>query len=474
MSTQGSTSSGRLDGRGDDWIAELIALSERYGDSVPRYTSYPTAPSWSDDFGAVDHRRALAECRGAPALYVHVPFCRSLCHYCACNKVITRKPELPARYLDAIEVEVGAVRDLVPAPEPAPQLHWGGGTPTHLTPDQVERLHRTVTDAFPLAEGAEVSIEVDPRVTTPEHVATLRACGFNRMSLGVQDFDERVQRAISREQSFAQTRSLLEQARHAGFASVGFDLIYGLPFQTAESFGRTLDRVLELSPDRIALYSYAHVTWVAKQQRSFERVDLPAPETKLRIFALAISRLGENGYEPIGLDHFARTADPLARARRDGSLRRNFMGYTTQPGEALLAFGPSAISELPAAFVQNQRDLDAWQDAVAQGGLATLRGHVFSAEDRIRRAVIEQIMCHGRMDPATFAPVLDEPFEEHFAAELRHVEALERDGLVSGCEGGGFLLSDMGRLLSRHVAATFDAYLARQRASSSPMFSRAI
>jgi oxygen-independent coproporphyrinogen-3 oxidase len=356
-----------------DHVEEILP---RYAIDGPRYTSYPTAPVWSESYGPEDFRAELERTDVGPneplSVYVHVPFCRSLCHFCACNKVITTKQDLPLRYLDAVAREVEAVRAAVAVPRLATQHHWGGGTPTHLDPEQVRRLHHIVTEAFPSAEGAEVSIEVDPRVTSAEHVAALRECGFNRISMGVQDFDPRVQEAIHRIQPAEQTAGLVEWSRAAGFESVNFDLIYGLPYQTEETFGRSLDRVLELAPDRLALYSYAHVTWLAKQQRGFERKHLPSPEVKLRIMLLAIRRLLAAGYVFIGLDHFAKPGDELAQALLGRTLRRNFMGHTTQAGVDLLGFGPSAISELRGSYAQSQRQLGAWHEVLEQGVLATL------------------------------------------------------------------------------------------------------
>ncbi|MEE8507421.1 MAG: oxygen-independent coproporphyrinogen III oxidase, partial [Myxococcota bacterium] len=345
-------------------LARVEAILPRYAIEGPRYTSYPTAPVWKESFGVEQFKTELASGSAEEisvagegdglSLYVHVPFCRSLCHFCACNKIITSKAELPLRFLDTIEREVAAVREAT-GPRTATQQHWGGGTPTHLTPDQLTRLFRIVTDAFPMRAEAEISIEVDPRVTTDEHVAALRACGFNRISMGVQDFEPKVQQAIHRIQPVEQTRHLVEVSRASGFSGVNFDLIYGLPYQTEESFARTLDQVLEIAPDRLALYSYAHVTWLAKQQRGFERQDLPGPSTKLRIMLGAIERFVDAGYRFIGLDHFASSEDELSKALADRTLRRNFMGHTTQAGVDLIGFGPSAISELRASYAQSHR-----------------------------------------------------------------------------------------------------------------------
>jgi oxygen-independent coproporphyrinogen-3 oxidase len=450
----------------------------RYAGEGPRYTSYPTAPVWSEAYGAAQLREELGRRDVGPAeglsLYVHVPFCESLCHFCACNKVVTRNRELALGYLDAIEREVAAMREALAAPRPATQLHWGGGTPTYLSPEQIRRLYRTLADAFPLAPGAELGIEVDPRVTTEAHVEALRECGFNRLSMGVQDFDPRVQAAVHRIQPVAQTGALVERARASGFASVNFDLIYGLPHQTEETFAATLDAVIGLAPDRIALYSYAHVTWLAKQQRGFERKDLPPAPVKLRIFLGAIRRFLEAGYRFIGLDHFALPEDELCRALEEKTLRRNFMGHTTQAGVDLLGFGPSAISEVRGSYAQSERQLAAWEGAVRARGLATMRGHRPTADDRERRFVIERILCHAELRASEFAREFGRPFAEAYAQELASLGEAARDGLVAIEADGSLRVMPLGRLLVRNLAMAFDAYLPTQRGAGRPMFSKTV
>jgi oxygen-independent coproporphyrinogen-3 oxidase len=457
--------------------AERVApVLLRYSGAGPRYTSYPTAPVWSERYGAGDFARNLSAIpEGAPlAVYVHVPFCRSLCHFCACNRVITRKADPPAHYLDAIEREIALVRESFAATPRVLQHHWGGGTPTHLDPAQIRRLFASLNAAFPAAPGAEVSLEVDPRVTTDAHVDALAACGFNRISLGVQDFAPRVQAAIHREQSPELTARLVTRARRSGFASVNLDLIYGLPFQTLESFERTLDEVLAIAPDRIALYAYAHVTWVAKQQRGFERGDLPEPALRLRIQLAAIRKLLAAGYVAIGMDHFARPDDELARALDAGTLHRNFMGYTVLPATDLLGFGPSAISELGASYAQSVRELDAWHDAIAAGRLATLRGHRLTQDDLERRWVIGEIMCRGAVRASDWRARFASDFENRFKAELAALEPLAADGLVELDADGSVRSTELGRLVLRNVAMAFDAYLPAQRAAEKPLFSQTV
>jgi oxygen-independent coproporphyrinogen-3 oxidase len=450
----------------------------RYATEGPRYTSYPTAPVWSDRYGPEAYRKELGREDVDPSdplsIYVHVPFCESLCHYCACNKVITRKRELADEYLDTIEREVAAVHAAVRVPRRTTQHHWGGGTPTYLSPAQVQRLFGCVNAAFPVADDAEVSIEVDPRVTTDEHIVALRECGFNRISMGVQDFEPKVQEAIHRIQPADETGKLVESARRSGFESVNFDLIYGLPYQTPETFARTLDTVMDLAPDRIALYSYAHVTWVAKQQRGFERKDLPAAETKLAIMLLSIRRFLAAGYCFIGLDHFAKPDDELATALRDRTLRRNFMGHTTQAGVDMIGFGPSAISELRGSYAQSQRELADWQAAVAAEGVATMRGHLLSSDDIERRWVIGRIMCLGELRADEFEREFGREFKAAYASELTALGTMRDDGLVTIAGDGSLEVTALGRLLVRNVAMHFDAYLPEQQRSGKQMFSKTV
>jgi oxygen-independent coproporphyrinogen-3 oxidase len=388
--------------------------------------------------------------------------------------VITKNEELPKRYLDLISREIETLRGCLPPEAQASQIHFGGGTPTHLEPDQLDTLMATLTRAFPTAEAAELSIEVDPRVTTDAHVEMLQGWGFDRISLGVQDFDPRVQRAIHRIQTPETVRALTESARRANFSSVNFDLIYGLPFQTVASFDRTLDQVFSLGPDRVALYSYAHVSWLAKQQRGFERIDLPSSDLKLQIMLHAIRRFLAEGYVHIGMDHFAKRDEVLARAAANGQLQRNFMGYTTKVLGDLIGLGPSAISECAGDYAQSFRDLPAWEDAVRKNGLATFRGHSLSEEDRRRSWVIRQIMCAGRVSGEAYRNEFGRAFGDDFSTELRSLAEVERDGLVVVEAGGDFRVTATGSLLLRNLAMIFDAYLPGQREREQPMFSKTV
>lgn len=457
-------------------LAAAERILPRYLGAGPRYTSYPTVPVWQEHFGEADHRRALVDAGadGRIAIYTHVPFCRSLCHFCACNRIVTRDPALPERYLAAIEVELATTRAAIAHAPRTVQLHWGGGTPTHLEPGQIERLFRATTDCFPLADGAEVSIEVDPRVTRRDHVEALAACGFNRVSLGIQDTDPKTQAAIHRIQPIEQTRALTEQLRARGIERVGFDLIYGLPHQNEQSLARTLDAVLALEPDRIALYAYAHVTWIARQQRGFERGDLPGPELRMRLASLALRRLSAAGYRAIGMDHFARPDDELCRALDDGTLRRNFMGYTTNDGVELLAFGPTGISELSTAYVQTEKGLEAWQTAVLAGRLATARGHRLGSDDLRRRAAIRDVMCRGGIDARAFETRFGGSFARDFAPELARLSTFADDGLVVLAGNGDVRVTPLGRLFLRPIAMVFDAYLDADAAKQAGTFSQTV
>lgn len=448
----------------------------RYVGAGPRYTSYPTVPVWEDAFPESEHRRALAETgtKSEISLYTHVPFCRSLCHFCACNRIVTRDPGLPARYLDALERELETTRAATGGAPRCVQLHWGGGTPTHLEPRQIERLFRSTTDRFPLAAGAEVSIEVDPRVTRSDHVAALADCGFDRISMGVQDTEPATQAAIHRIQPFEQTRDLTRRVRARGIERVSFDLIYGLPHQSVASIGRTLDSVLSLEPDRIALYAYAHVTWVAKQQRGFERGDLPGPELRMEILSTAIERLVAADYRAVGMDHFARPEDELCRALDAGTLRRNFMGYTTKEGVDVVAFGPSAISELSGTYVQAEKELDAWESAVLAGRLATVRGHRLTPDDHKRRAIIRDVMCQGRVRAEAIDGRFGGDFVRDFAAPLAQLAPFVEDGLVLLDDRGNFDVTPLGRLFLRSIAMTFDAYLADESTKKTGTFSQTV
>jgi oxygen-independent coproporphyrinogen-3 oxidase len=395
-------------------------------------------------------------------LYVHLPFCNTICYYCACNKIITSNRSRSARYVKYVEREIAQVGALVDGDPPVSQLHWGGGTPTFLADEEMAALMRSLRAHFRFAADTEVSIEVDPRKVDASTIALLGQLGFNRISVGIQDFDPAVQRAVNRIQSEAETRGVIDAARANGFLSVNADLIYGLPLQTVRGFDATLDKVIAAGPDRIALYSYAHVPHLFKTQRQIDEGDLPAPEAKLEILALAIDRLQAAGYVYIGMGHFARPGDELAVAQREGKLQRNFQGYSTRPDCDLLGFGISAIGTVGAAYMQNVRSLDAYYERVDAGTLPVMRGLALDADDLLRRDVIQRLMCDFRLDFAVIESAHGVRFDERFAPEMRALQPLRADGLVE-VDGRSIGVTPRGRLLVRTVAMTFDRHLRESR-----------
>ncbi len=439
------------------------ALLRRFDHPGPRYTSYPTADRFVEAFDATTLAARLAS-RGdqvAPpglSIYVHVPFCDKVCFYCACNKVVTRHHERAAEYLEALKTEADLVSSLLTGPRELEQLHFGGGTPTFLSNAELGQVMAMLTERFPLADNVECSIEVDPRSTPPEKVRTLAQLGFNRMSVGVQDFDLEVQKAVNRLQSYEMTRETIETARAAGFKSVNLDLIYGLPRQTRDSFSRTLDRVLELSPERIALYHYAHLPERFKPQRRIIASELPPPEEKTHIMLDAITRLSEAGYRYIGMDHFAKDTDDLARAQVLGRLHRNFQGYSTRPDCDLIGLGVSAISKVGPTYSQNVRELDEYYDRLHAGGLPTARGVLLDRDDLLRRAVIMALMCHFEVSKEGIEAAHLIKFDEYFQRELEDLRTFEEAGLVEITHDWISVLPK-GKLLVRGIAMVFDRYL---------------
>jgi oxygen-independent coproporphyrinogen III oxidase len=466
------SSPGMVEARSLVRVAEPLVA--KYDLAGPRYTSYPTALEWHTDFGPAEWRTALEECGRSPrplSIYVHLPFCRRLCLFCGCNVVIRKDGAGTDAYLERVEREIDAVALLLGRRKTVSQLHWGGGTPTFFSAEQLEALFARIGERFDVGADAEVGVEVDPRVTSPEQVRRLRRLGFNRVSLGVQDLDPRVQRAVRRIQPFEQTRALFELCRALGFASINTDLIYGLPHQTPDSLARTVDRIIELEPDRVALYSYAHVPWLKKQQGAMTRL-LPSPTEKLRLFCTGLERLLGAGYRFIGFDHFARPGDELVAAQRDGTLTRNFQGYTTRGGADLLAFGASAISATDRVYAQNARGVPAYEQHVDACGLAVVRGLRLSDDDLLRREVILRLLCNCRLSKAAIEADYGIVFDEYFAEELHALAELERDGLVR-VSPSEIEVTLLGRIFLRVIGATFDAYLRRPGAARSG-FSRTV
>jgi oxygen-independent coproporphyrinogen-3 oxidase len=450
-------------------------ILRKYNRPGPRYTSYPTAPVWQENFGPSDLEEVFsqADATGGPlSLYMHIPFCESLCLFCACTVSIQKDKRVAVPYLDTLKREIEHVSRFVSRSRSVIQFHWGGGTPTYLAPAQMEELFGHAHERFAFAPDAEIGIEVDPRVTTREHLETLRRLGFNRLSMGVQDFNPQVQQAVRRVQPYEMTQELIRAARQLGFDSLNIDLIYGLPYQTAESFAATVERVLTLQPDRIAMFSYAHVPWLKKQQGSFE-AHLPEGEEKFRIFRAGLDGFLRAGYVYIGMDHFARPGDELAVAQRNRTLHRNFQGYTTKAGADLYGMGVSAISGIGAAYGQNSREVTAYQEGVARRGIATMRGYRLSPDDLVRRAVISRLLCHTVIRKHEIEKEFSLSFDDYFSAELFQLEEHRRDGLLA-LSPEEIRVTPLGRIFIRNVAMVFDGYLRQQQMDSRLLFSKTL
>ncbi|PWW46340.1 oxygen-independent coproporphyrinogen III oxidase [Melaminivora alkalimesophila] len=444
-------------------------LLRRLDVSGPRYTSYPTADRFVEAFGEEDYALALQQRRVGSvgkamplSLYVHIPFCQSLCYYCACNKIITRHPERAEEYLRYLSREIDLHTAHCGVGQHVSQLHLGGGTPTFLTDEGLHELMAMIRRSFTLVPGGEYSIEVDPRTVDAARLAVLAELGFNRLSFGVQDFDPAVQKAVHRVQPAEQVFSLVQSARDLGFESVNVDLIYGLPRQTPESFDRTLAQVCELRPDRIALYAYAHLPERFKAQRRIITAELPMASAKVSMLARALELFQGDGYVYVGMDHFALPEDSLAVAKRQGRLHRNFQGYSTQPDCDLIGLGVSAIGRIGATYSQNVKTLDEYYDAINQGHLPIARGLALTKDDLVRRAVIMAVMCQGEVlfEPMEEAWLID--FRSYFAAELEQLQELAEQGLVDVREDG-IGVTALGWYFVRAVAMVFDRYLQANR-----------
>ncbi|MDU1952439.1 oxygen-independent coproporphyrinogen III oxidase [Atlantibacter hermannii] len=451
-----------------DWD---LALIQKYNYSGPRYTSYPTALEFSDQFGETEFRQAVARYPERPlSLYVHIPFCHKLCYFCGCNKIVTRQQHKADQYLDALEQEILHRAPLF-AGRTVKQLHWGGGTPTYLNKAQISRLMNVLRGAFNFSEKMEISIEVDPREIELDVLDHLRSEGFNRLSMGVQDFNKEVQRLVNREQDEDFIFALLNHAREIGFTSTNIDLIYGLPKQTPESFAYTLQRVAELNPDRLSVFNYAHLPTLFAAQRKIKEADLPTAQQKLDILQQTIGSLMQSGYQFIGMDHFARPDDELAVAQREGVLHRNFQGYTTQGDTDLLGLGVSAISMIGDSYAQNFKELKQYYQYVDERGDALWRGLALTRDDCIRRDVIKALICNFRLDFSAVEQKWQLNFRDYFAEDLALLAPLAKDGLVD-IDDNGIQVTPKGRLLIRNICMCFDVYL-RQKARMQ-QFSRVI
>ncbi len=454
-----------------------LALLKKYDRPGPRYTSYPTAPLFSNAFTAADFRHAIAA-TNPPAstsdlsLYFHFPFCDTLCYFCGCTMLVTRDRNRIEEYNTSLKKEIGLIAPMLAPERNVVQVHWGGGTPTHLSPVQIREMTEHIRSSFRIHRDAEMSVEIDPRELTRDHLVALREGGFNRMSMGVQDFDPRVQEAVNRVQPEAMSRQVYDWAAEVGFQSINLDLIYGLPFQTLATFERTVRKVIEFSPDRIAVFNYAHVPWLKPHQKLIHEEDLPRPAEKLDILKMTIETLCDNGYVYIGMDHFAKPNDELAVAQREKTLYRNFQGYSTKSGADLYGFGMSSISHFQGVYAQNTKNIPEYSALIDKGGLATHVGYRMTEDDRVRKFVIMRLMCDLELEKRTVETLFNIDFDDYFEASMAALEPFEADGLVS-VTPDRITVIGAGRLLLRNIAMCFDAYL-DSMGKTRPLFSRTV
>jgi oxygen-independent coproporphyrinogen III oxidase len=448
-------------------------ILDRYNVAGPRYTSYPTAPEWLESFGVPEYEQTLRqsnESGGSLSIYIHLPFCDRLCLFCGCNVVIKKDHSVLIPYLQKLKWEIQRLSEILDSSRQVVQFHWGGGTPTYLDASQLEDLFLYVKERFSFHSDAEIGVEIDPRVTREIQLKTLRRLGFNRISMGIQDFDPLVQKTVRRIQPYQETRTTFELCRSLDFESINIDLIYGLPHQTPESFADSVQKVIGLNPDRIAMFSYAHVPWLKKQQGSFAR-HLPQGMEKYQIFRAGIERFTAAGYRYIGMDHFARPDDELCRAQDDRSLHRNFQGYTTKAGADLLGVGVSSISSVGNAYAQNFRDLKDYYAAIDQNSLPTMRGIRLTEDDIIRRSVISRLLCHCVLHKRDVESEFHIEFDKYFEDEIARLHLLEEDGLVE-MNDGTISVTMLGRIFIRNTGMVFDKYLRKPK--SGPVFSKTL
>ena len=436
------------------------ALIEKYNYSGPRYTSYPTALEFNEQFTEQDFVSAVNRYPNRSlSLYVHIPFCHKLCYFCGCNKLVTRQTHKVTQYLDTLDIEIAKRADLFKE-RIVTQMHWGGGTPTFLANDEITRLITSIKQHFNFAQNAELSIEIDPREISPQTIDHLAKLGFNRLSMGIQDFNREIQNLINREQDENLIRSLITQARKNNFRSISLDLIYGLPKQTVESFTETLNKIIDISPDRLSVFNYAHLPNRFAAQRKIKDHDLPNANQKLKILQTSIEKLTLAGYQFIGMDHFAKPTDELAIAQQHNKLHRNFQGYTTKGDTDLLGLGVSAISMLGDSYAQNQKDLKIYQNQVEQKGNGLWKGFTLNQDDKIRRDVIKQLICHFHLDKKQIEQLYAIKFDDYFADDLDLLAPLERDGLVI-VNQDSIVVQPKGHLLIRNICMCFDIYMRR-------------
>lgn len=454
---------------------DLIKKFDRNG---PRYTSYPTANRFMEAFNAATYtaqagKRNIGGINRPLSIYAHIPFCNTLCFYCACNKIITKNRAPAEKYLHYLQRELVMQAALFKDQLLVEQLHLGGGTPTFFSDQQLRALMESVQRNFILVPNGEYSIEIDPRSVADSTIPALRAMGFNRLSIGVQDFDQDVQQAVHRIQSEAETLTVIHAARREGFKSISIDLIYGLPKQTTEKFNLTLDKIIDANPDRISLFNYAHLPHLFKPQRRIQEQDLPSPETKLEIMRMAIEKLTRANYVYIGMDHFAKPSDELTVAQRQGRLHRNFQGYSAHANCDLIALGVSAIGNIGAAYSQNYRTLEEYYDHLDQGTLPIMRGLVLNMEDLLRRTIIQSLMCHFELSIDAIETAYPIDFKSHFAAELIELQEHARAGLLN-LEDNWITVTPKGRLLIRSICMVFDQYLQKDKKNDPLRYSKII
>ncbi len=455
---------------------DLLPLLSKYDVQAPRYTSYPPATLFSNAFDSGSYLDRIthsfkSEERAELSLYVHLPFCDTLCYFCGCNVLISNNRAKITEYLSYLKREISLAADLFETKPAIVQMHWGGGSPTHLLPSEIVDLGAHIKNSFEFAPDAELSIEIDPRGLTESHVQAMQSVGFNRASIGVQDMDPDVQVAINRVQPRSMTEQVITWCRDAGISGINIDLIYGLPYQTSETFAVTLDAVKKISPDRIAVYNFAYVPWLKPHQKLIQIETLPHASSKLAILELTIHALTDAGYESLGMDHFAKPRDTLVQAQRAGTLHRNFQGYSTLAGKDMLAFGISAIGRVENCFAQNVKDLQVYYNSIDEGRLPIEKGYELSQDDAIREYVIMQLMCNAMVDMLETKRLFDIEFGEYFSQALNALRPLADDGLCT-IEEEAIHVTDRGNFFLRNIAAVFDAYL--PAAEKTQMYSRAL
>ncbi|MBI2067648.1 MAG: oxygen-independent coproporphyrinogen III oxidase [Deltaproteobacteria bacterium] len=460
----------------DDHLRNLLA---KYDVPGPRYTSYPTVPAWGENAGREEYKKALKKIpvQDKLSLYFHLPFCETLCHFCGCMKVITQDHQRSREYVDTLLKEFEQVMQILKGrgkKNQVNQVHFGGGTPNFLQPEELADLMLAVRKNFELLPEAEIAIEMHPRTSTKEFCDKLKELHFNRISLGVQDFDSKVQKMINRFQTLEQTDAMVDYLRQLGFTSFNFDLVYGLPGQSEQGWKRTLEEVVRLRPGRLAVYSYAHVPWEKPAQRSFKESDLPSPEMKIRFFEMALRHFQKNGYRLIGMDHFALQDDELSQAAHEGTIHRNFMGYSTRKDDHQIGLGISSISYVGGQYFQNSKELKEYEGRVTRGDLATFRGYLLSEDDRIRRDLIQRIMCQARVKLSDFETEWSVQFWDYFRQERGRLEPFIEDRLLT-ITADQLQITGEGLLFLRNIAMVFDRYLKQIRETAkNPVFSRTV